>query len=333
MAQLASPFFSIIIPIYNKERYISKCLCSINEQTFCSFEVIIINDGSTDNSQAILDQISDERFHVISINNQGVSNARNIGLDHAKGEYILFIDADDYISVSYLQTIYETLGNDRVDILIFGLQKVYGNNHIRTLIPQFSGKVTNREFIDSYMSAFEKQDGIYGYVCNKTIKRSFISKHNIRFCTDIKQAEDLYFWLDVYKFSPTMAFSQYAEYYYIQNTDNSSAFFKCDPWPQIRIWLKTYNVLSPCNASNLLGIKQKLWDWFEVIFWECTTITLETIADELKKINQLRKDYDFLNDYQPQGFLRKQVKNNNKINIYLYLKARWAYHKLRLWLK
>lgn len=333
MDQQQLPFFSIIIPIYNKERYIAKCLCSIIEQTFTAFEVIVINDGSTDNSQNILNQITDTRFNVITIKNQGVSNARNLGLDQAKGEYILFIDADDHISSSYLQTLYETLCNNRVDILIFGLQKVFSNNHTRKLAPQFSGKITHREFIDTYMTEFVKRDGIYGYVCNKAVKRSFIDKYQIRFCTDIKQAEDLYFWLDVYKLSPSMAFSQYAEYYYIQNTDNSSAFFICDPWPQIRIWLKTFDVLSPCNESNLRGIKRKLWDWFEVIFWECTTITFETITNELNKINQLRKDYDFLNDYQPQGFLRKQIKNNNKLNIYLYLRARWIYHKLRLWLR
>ena len=81
-----SPFFSIIIPIYNKESYIENCINSIITQTFASFEVIIINDGSTDGSTTILNNIIDERFKVITIKNGGVSNARNIGLSFAIGE-------------------------------------------------------------------------------------------------------------------------------------------------------------------------------------------------------------------------------------------------------
>lgn len=329
-----SPFFSIIIPIYNKELYIENCINSIITQTFASFEVIIINDGSTDGSQTILNNIIDERFKVITIKNGGVSNARNIGLSFAIGEYILFIDADDYISSTYFQTIFEALKkyND-IDLLIFGLSKVYCADHIKTLNPSKCGIIAHQDFIETYMAEFENLDGIYGFVCNKAVKRSLITQHNLKFCTNIKQAEDLDFWIDVYKLKPSMAFLQYSGYYYIQSAENSSAFYDCDPWPQIGIWLKTYHLLSPCNSTNLLRLKERLWSWFEVIFWECTDISFKTITNELNRINNIRQEYDFLNHYQPVSFLRKQIMQCNKLNIYLYLKARQTYHLLRKWLK
>ena len=92
---------SVIIPVYNVENYIEKCLNSIVNQTYNNLEIIIIDDGSTDNSIAIAEKIAenDKRIRIISQVNQGVSSARNLGLDNASGEYILFIDSDDWLDL------------------------------------------------------------------------------------------------------------------------------------------------------------------------------------------------------------------------------------------
>lgn len=97
--------FSIIVPVYNVEKYIDKCLASILRQTFKNFECIIIDDCSPDNSNAIIDKYVklDQRFKVIHQKNMGVSVARNTGLDIAKGDYIIFVDSDDYIADDYLE--------------------------------------------------------------------------------------------------------------------------------------------------------------------------------------------------------------------------------------
>ncbi len=332
-ANIISPFFSIIIPIYNKEDYIDKCIDSIINQTFSNFEVVIINDGSTDNSSNKLNDITDSRFKVISISNGGVSNARNIGISESTGQYIIFIDADDYIATEYLSTIHQALQQYQVDLLIFGLSKVFENNNIVKLIPHKTGHISHQEFIDSYMSEFERLDGIYGFVCNKAIKRSLIVDHKLSFNTLIKQAEDLDFWLSIYAFKPTMAFLQYADYFYIQNAVNSSAFFDFNAWPLISIWIKMYNYLSPCNKSNESLIRKKIWGFFEAIFWECEYITIPNIKAELDKIDIARKEYNFLNDYTPNNFLRKQIKKRRVFSIFVYLKIRRAYHNLRKWLK
>ncbi len=104
---MTEPFFSIIIPLFNSEKYIEKTLESISNQNFNDFEVIIINDGSTDNAAAICEKycLNDQRFKLYNQSNQGVSIARNEGIKLAKGKYLLFIDADDFIDGQYLENL------------------------------------------------------------------------------------------------------------------------------------------------------------------------------------------------------------------------------------
>ena len=101
--------FSIIIPIYNSALYVKKCIDSVKSQSFSDFEVILINDGSTDNSLEIIKQEikDDSRFYVYTKNNSGVSSSRNLGLEKSKGDYIIFIDSDDRIEPTRLQEIYK----------------------------------------------------------------------------------------------------------------------------------------------------------------------------------------------------------------------------------
>jgi len=115
------PFFSIIIPVYNVEQYLEQCLDSIVNQGFRSWELICINDGSTDGSPNILDQYRKKhnQIRIQSIENSGTAVARNRGINLAKGQYLLFIDSDDWIEPDALQVIYDTLKDKPVDILSF----------------------------------------------------------------------------------------------------------------------------------------------------------------------------------------------------------------------
>lgn len=101
--------FSVIIPLYNKEKYIKRAVKSVLNQTFQNFEIIIVNDGSTDNSLAISKKIKDSRIRIFSQKNLGVSNARNFGIKKAKGKYISFLDADDEQTPQFLETIYNLI--------------------------------------------------------------------------------------------------------------------------------------------------------------------------------------------------------------------------------
>lgn len=125
---------SIIVPVYNSSRYLEKCFDSIRDQTYTDFEVIVINDGSTDCSGEICDKYAelDNRFKIIHKENGGVSKARNIGIDNANGEYITFIDSDDWIDVDYLQEFIET-ADPNCDLIVLGIVCNYSNGSLKTL--------------------------------------------------------------------------------------------------------------------------------------------------------------------------------------------------------
>lgn len=116
-------FISIIIPAYNAEKYIQQCIMSLIRQDLplSNYEILVINDGSTDNTYSILERLSEEysNIHVFTTANKGVSNARNLGIETAQGEILLFVDADDYMVENTLSTIYHTMKTDNLDILLF----------------------------------------------------------------------------------------------------------------------------------------------------------------------------------------------------------------------
>lgn len=123
--KMKNPTLSIIIPVYNKGNYLAKCLTSIIGQSYKNLEVILINDGSTDNSEEIAQryQTIDQRIKVHTFPNSGVSAARNRGIAITQGEFILFIDADDWIEPDYLQRIMQHTEQEKADIYIWGITK------------------------------------------------------------------------------------------------------------------------------------------------------------------------------------------------------------------
>lgn len=147
--------FSIIVPVYNTEKYLRRCLDSIKNQTFKDFECIIVNDGSTDNSINVIKKyLDDKRFILIDKENEGVSIARNFGVKIAKGDFLLFIDSDDYVSNNYLDIINNNLEVD-LDVLKFGVKKIENDNEIIMGISSFE-KINSKEAIhylikDSYI--------------------------------------------------------------------------------------------------------------------------------------------------------------------------------------
>ena len=119
---MSSPKISVIVPVYNVEKYLSECLDSIVNQTLKDIEIICLNDGSTDNSFSILKEyaLKDERIILIDKENDGLGYTRKIGLDNAKGEYILFCDSDDYYAeLTAFEELYNYIEKVKVDVVIF----------------------------------------------------------------------------------------------------------------------------------------------------------------------------------------------------------------------
>lgn len=121
------PAISVIIPVYNVEKYLRRCLDSVLNQTFQDWEAICVNDGSPDNSAEILDEYAarDSRFKVINKKNGGLSDARNVGMTHARGEYILYLDSDDFIHPQTMEITYFLATRDKSDIVSFTYDRIY----------------------------------------------------------------------------------------------------------------------------------------------------------------------------------------------------------------
>ena len=195
------PLISIIIPVYNNEKYVARCLDSLIAQNFLDFEVLVINDGSKDDSEKIIRQYTekDKRFHYFEQINQGVSAARNKGLDNAEGHYVLFLDGDDWLDPDVLERLFNAAEKDNLDCVSYMFRHVYEDGtpckeegKKDDLYMQFSSAKEISHFIEkNAMSIFFTSQ-------RHLFLRSIIEHNHIRFAYGIKSGED---WLFVHMYS------------------------------------------------------------------------------------------------------------------------------------
>lgn len=179
---------SIIVPVYNVEKYIRECIDSIIKQTYHNIELILIDDGSTDNSAKICDEYAtkDKRIKVIHKENRGVSSARNIGLDNANGQYITFIDSDDYVKNNYCEELLKNLKDKNADCVACGYNRIYKNKEEK-VVSKNAYALDSLGFLQNIMSI---QNGL-GFCHMKLWKKSSIM--DIRFDETLKVGEDSFF--------------------------------------------------------------------------------------------------------------------------------------------
>lgn len=208
---------SVIIPVYNAEKYLSRCIDSILRQSYANFELLLIDDGSVDNSARICDdyQLSDNRIFVVHKKNSGVSATRNVGLDLASGQYITFVDADDYVSDNYLEILISNI-EDEIGMIIGSAQKIINDSHFCDYkVYEKKEKVV---FSNEYdIRQWYRQSEVWGTL----IRKDIIS--NIRFADDLYVGEDLLFISQAIKQSKIMKFLPDIIYYY--NVAEESAYY------------------------------------------------------------------------------------------------------------
>lgn len=214
---------SIIVPVYKAEPYIRKCIDSILSQTFTNFELLLIDDGSPDNCGKICDEYAelDTRVHVFHKENGGVSAARNLGLDHAKGDYVCFIDSDDWIDPDMLETLIGWEQKKQTDLLFFGLkcESVVDCSDTMELLQKISGVY---EGINSVIKAcyILETNEIFGWTCNKLFRNCIIQDHHIKFNEEISIQEDHIFTLAYLKYVTCLAIYSYFPYHYRITADS-----------------------------------------------------------------------------------------------------------------
>lgn len=227
---------SIIVPIYNVERYLDRCIDSLMNQTFDDIEIIALNNGSTDKSLDILNYYAykDKRIRIINNKNIGVSKSRNIGIKEAKGEYIVFVDSDDWIDSNMIEILHKTISDNNCDLVmctyvrefanhskekVFNLPEIniyegiqVKNELLRKLVGPIQKELANPEYLDAL-----------GTVWAKMYKTSILKEKNLRFIDlkEIGSGEDILFNIYVFNEVSKVILLNKPMYHYWRENDNS----------------------------------------------------------------------------------------------------------------
>ncbi|MFJ7830508.1 glycosyltransferase family 2 protein [Peribacillus sp. NPDC097284] len=240
-----NPLVSIIVPVYNNENHIIKCIDSLLIQDYPNYEILIINDGSVDKSGEICNryQSLNKKVKVFHIANQGVSNARNYGIEKSIGEYIQFVDADDFINEKYISSMVCALKGEKLDIVISGIKQVKMNNQIIEVIKEIktkdSGLYTKKNLF--FIMADLINSSYINYCYSKLIKKKLLIENNIRFDKNVSLGEDTLFVIDVLKHSENIFILSNAEYNYLIHSNETLTYKPRDD-----------KFILLCNVSNKL---------------------------------------------------------------------------------
>ena len=250
---------SVVVPVYNIEKYVARCIESLEKQTLREIEIIIIDDKSTDNSKTICEKYASKYSNIKIIEkkeNQGLSEARNDGLLNSEGEYIIFVDGDDYLEENALERLYEIAKGTCCDAVIFA--NVYDLNNGKKIMRLFeSGKnvYCNNEIMEELFPRVigtlptEKSDYDIGFApWARLLKREFLMENGIRFQSERKLIyEDLMYTLDIFPYLKTVALINEPLYHYCENENSLTKAYKEDKYDRISFM---YNYIINSNEYS-----------------------------------------------------------------------------------
>ena len=214
--ELMRPMVSIIVPIYNAEQYLRRCVDSILNQEYTDFELLLVNDGSTDASGDICEEYGDREPRVIVIQkeNTGVSDSRNRALDRARGKYLQFLDSDDWITPDATRLFVRAAEEYGCDMVISDFYRVVGERLSTKGDIEEEGVLTREEFAAHMME--NPADFYYGVLWNKLYRRDIVEEHNLRMDTDINWCEDFMFNLEYIRYAKVFYALHAPIYYYVK---------------------------------------------------------------------------------------------------------------------
>lgn len=306
---------SIIVPLYNKEQYIKKCIVSLINQTYSNLEIIIINDGSTDNSLEIVENIKDPRIKIFTIKNGGVSNARNFGIKQANGDYLMFVDSDDYVSKEYVESFVSELTLE-VDYIASGRKDVFNNKIIDVGLVNYIGdtkSIPEKFYIDGFCHA----------VWGKLFKRDIIINNSIEF-PKINISEDSFFNIGYLKKCKNVKLIDSCNYYYVHYEMNSLTSIA--KYSYFEIYGKLFD-------EYVLYFSDKDYDYSnQILYPQFYNLIFKTIkSDSIKNI----KMNDILNkvhkNYIVEIFKSVKAFRFEKLIKHLMIRKRWGI--IKIWIK
>jgi glycosyltransferase involved in cell wall biosynthesis len=286
---------SVIIPVYNVEKYLARCLNSIIKNTYKNIEIILVNDGSKDKSQEIIDKYKNKYGNIIKAReqeNKGPAEARNVGIEMASGEYLMFIDSDDFIKEDYIENYVKTLKEADYDLVAGGYHK------------WIDGKITYTIALQDEPWAKFMIMGPY----TKLYKKSFLQENNIKF-VKVNIGEDIYFNLQVNALAKKVKIIDYVGYYWYTNNESiSNTMHKDIKNLEIDKMLNgSYDSLIEKNAINPNNKELIELYYYNFIIWVLQWTTKNT------KFKDMSKEYDRLFKWLKERF--PNYKKNKLIGI------------------
>jgi len=314
---------SIIVPVYNSETYLKACLDSIVNQTLKNIEIIILNDGSTDNSESIIKeyQKKDNRIKYYYHTNIGLGLTRNKGIVKAKGEYIAFIDSDDYIALDMMEKMYNKAINKKLDVVCAKIyieekEGIYiRQEHIKAQTIIDINKVGIKYFLHNYVFTNIYQNCVW----DKIYKRTFLLQNKL-FCGDTTVfAEDLYCQFKLILQKPIIGFLNEPLYYYVQRDDSIMHSVRKN------FMIKHLNMISYFYKLNEKHSAE--------ISMFVDGILFRIILDEIKwflkhniKFSQVRKQFLILYNNPIYNIFMKSLKKNHSYKLHETKKARYLFY-------
>ena len=297
---------SVIVPVYNVEKYLEKCINSIKNQTYKNLEIILVDDGSPDNCPALCDSLAktDDRIKVFHKENGGVSSARNLGLENATGEFVAFVDSDDYLEKTYYA--------DMVNLIDNNTDFVISNFTIASQTAQKNCKDYNTQDISYIINSIDQflsfsSDGYLDIPWNKLYKKSLITKN---FNTSLKLGEDRVFNLEYIKnITGKIMYSNNTGYIYEYNPNSACNQKRSNIFDMLIVSIK--------ELKNFLIEKFGTFDNYyyfkniESLFYNCIK---KTPKKEYKTLKQKLKNSELIADYKK---LYKPKTFEDKIKLFL----------------
>ena len=275
---------SIVIPVYNCETKLKRCLQSVQKQTYKDIEVLIVNDGSTDNSLQVCEEFckQDVRFHVFNQKNHGVSYSRNQGIKKANGQYLMFVDGDDEVLPDMVQQYIVSAKNGSAYVVVGGLQMMKQNGDIVYKVPTVYGNIDKTKLWEMIC---EDNTGTFGYVPNKLYRLQLIVEENILFREDMSAQEDLEFALSAFSKCKKVRCIDYCGYRYYYDIGKREMPLVDLVSNQRKILQQAKN--AGVSSQKCKNIKRKIQDAAYVSIFRAENYK------KIKQISQLFKKEDF----------------------------------------
>ena len=319
------PLISIVIPAFNVEEYVEQCIKSINDQSFQDYEVIIVDDGSTDNTVKIITENITDKYKVIKQKNEGAGKARNTGIKYAKGKYITFMDSDDFFyDNNCLKNIADVLELGKYDMVTYRMVRYYQKSKKMLIEDVISFDSKQKNNIEEYLKTTIKNSRLSVSPCDKIIRTSIIKNNNIYF-DDMIMLEDIDWSLRLYNYVNDVMVLNEPIYVYRKERIGSTTSF----YTQKKVLACVNFIVDWCRYCKQENTKKTNLYLDYIAYQYLILLAAINKKNCNKKTKSLLKEYKWLIDYELNFKLKKTKKMyhmlgyNNMIiilKIYMYLK-------------